>query len=97
MFEENVPVLFYGASFFEHSCIPNVDRIVQADEHWLVANQDIPAGDRLYLARVKENNYELRTVKLARHGICCNCARCKLDAIDNPIDISNAIQEIFYK
>lgn len=72
--------LFLLPAFLNHSCRPNVQRLMANDRLFLRAARDMEQGEELF-----DNYCELlrplshRRTALKAFGFCCNCERCTLE------------------
>jgi SET and MYND domain-containing protein len=75
--------LMCSASFFNHSCTPNVvDHAAKNGIILFMAKRDIVAGEELFISYVAENaSREFRQQMLAlQYGFACRCDKCRTEA-----------------
>ena len=78
--------LFPGSSYFNHSCAPNIGRIVEGRTMKFFVTRDVAAGEPLCLSYIDfKLTRDVRRAKLlATYCFMCNCLRCAdPDAIDH--------------
>jgi len=71
--------LYPMASFFNHSCLPNVLRIEEGSTLVFKAITDVPANAELCLSYINpDHNYQDRQAQLKEeYYFACDCARCE--------------------
>ena len=77
---------FEYSRYVQHACVPNAEMIWHWTFHAVmsVATHNINAGDEIYLSFLTEREQILpasarRQALLARDGVYCNCAACRLE------------------
>lgn len=68
-------ILNLGASFFNHSCAPNVKR--NDKEKCFVAKKKVKSGEQLFVSYVDiDLDRDQRALALSQYGFQCSCVRC---------------------
>lgn len=73
--------LFHQASFANHSCMPNVEWIIDpgSNQIRLVALRDLAPGEELFLSYINHKvPFEQRQQSLFGYGFTCRCPKCLL-------------------
>lgn len=89
--------LFHTPSFFNHSCSPNVLRIVTGKTMRCIANRHIARDDELFIGYITFDKVcttaQRRDILFEKWNFLCRCDRCKSDSDinENQIDQANDV------
>jgi SET domain len=74
--------IFLFASLFNHSCMPNIERVSFDNKLVFIANQPIKAGEQIFITYgplFTSNTRAKRQKTLAKYDFKCDCKACMVD------------------
>lgn len=79
--------------FANHSCLPNVQRVIVKDCFFLRAGRDLKAGDELFECYIETlQPLAKRQSQLSSYNIVCRCERC---VIEEAVLYEQDVEEVF--
>ena len=78
--------LWIFPSYFNHACMPNLNRIFMSDLMLIYTKTNISAGEELTISYIGfDPSYESRKLKLKNYEFECDCLCCRKDQQENSL------------